>query len=71
MFLVTVTRNRRRGSTWVCPVCAVRVAAIFLTLMASKSKSSRLLVIFSAVVVFIRFSEFGEKVKEWTLIIST
>jgi hypothetical protein len=43
MFLVTVTRNRGRGSTWVCPLSAVRVAVICITLMTLKPKFSRLL----------------------------
>jgi hypothetical protein len=43
MFLVKVTRNRGRGSKWVCPLGAVRVAFIFLTFMPLKRNSSRLL----------------------------
>jgi hypothetical protein len=69
IFLVKVTRNRGRVSTWVCPFGALRVAVIYLTLMTLKPKSSRLLEISSAgmsgvrwrVAVLIGFSEFGEE----------
>lgn len=43
LFVVKVTWNRGRSSTWVCPLCAVRVAFICFTLMMLKPKSSGLL----------------------------
>jgi hypothetical protein len=42
MFLVKLTRNRGRGSMWVCPLDAVQVVIICLKLMTLKPKSSRL-----------------------------
>jgi hypothetical protein len=66
----------REEMTWKlesvrCPLDAVRVTVICLTLMTLKPKSSRLLEISSAgvsggrwwITAYISFSEFGEKVK--------
>jgi hypothetical protein len=48
MFLVVVTRNKRRVSKWVCPFRTLRLVVNCLTLMTLKPKYSRLLAISSA-----------------------
>jgi hypothetical protein len=48
VFLVKVTRNRGKSTTWVCPLGAVGLAVIYLTLMTLKTKSLRSLKISSA-----------------------
>jgi hypothetical protein len=53
MFLVKVTRNRGRGG-FVCPLRAVRVAVICVTLLTLKPKFSRLLELSSAGVSGVR-----------------
>jgi hypothetical protein len=47
MFLVKATRNRVDG-IWVCPLGAVRLPIICLTLLTLKMKSSRRLELYSA-----------------------
>jgi hypothetical protein len=48
MFLVKITRNRGRGSTWVCLLGAVHLAIICLMLIMLMPKFSRLYEVSSA-----------------------
>jgi hypothetical protein len=48
MILVKVTRKRRKGITSFCPLGALQVAVIYLTLTMMRPKSSGLLEISSA-----------------------